>query len=87
MANEFLDFQTIVTAHLEARRIGRVIGESNSEAQAQFFEGLAESFQEFSKGDKDGAQMLWIGDNVSQRTRDFIRKLAEYICPKGEKDE
>ena len=79
MANEFIDFDTLVTAHLSAKRIGIAISNVNSEAQAEFFEGLSLGFQRFSKGDKDGAQMLWIGDNVSQRTRKFIRKFAEYI--------
>lgn len=74
-----IEFQTLVTSKIDSRRIGKAIAEANSEEQANFFEGLSEGFQSFSKGDKDGAQMLWIKDNVSQRTKDFIKKLAEYI--------
>lgn len=80
-----IEFETLITTKLGAYRIGKAIAGANSEEQAKFFEGLSEGFQEFSKGDKDGAkmlwiQMLWIKDNVSQRTRDFIKKLAKYIC-------
>ena len=74
-----IEFETLVTTKLGARRIGRAVAEANSEEQAAFFEGLAEKFQEFSKGDKDGLQMLWIKDELSPKAKDLIKKFAEYI--------
>ena len=73
-----IEFQTLVTATLGAKRIGIKIAQVNSEEQAEFFEGLALGFERFSKSDKDGMQMLWIKDCLSQRAKDFIKKLAEY---------
>ena len=73
-----------VNATLGARRIGCAIAKSDNDIQAAFFEGLAEGFQEFSEGDKDGYQMFLIRDSITQNTKSFILKLAHYIEPEGE---
>lgn len=72
-----IEFQTLVTSKLEPRCIGKAIATASNKDQSDFFEGLSEGFKEFPEGD---IGMLFIKDNISQRTKDFIKKLAEYIC-------
>lgn len=77
-----MKFHKYVIVDIEARELGHRLSKENSEIQAKFFEGLREGFAQFSKGDKDGYQMLHIKDELSMATIAFIKKMAEYICEK-----
>ena len=53
---------------------------TNSEDQANFFNIMADHFESFSYGDKDGIQMLYIKDDLTEKGKAFIAKLYEYTC-------
>ena len=82
-----MKFNKIITVDIDARECGRNLALRNSEEQAKFFEGLREGMEQFSGGDKDGMQMLYIKDGLTPATVKFITKLAEYLAPSGESHE
>ena len=77
-----ITFEQITTMDIDAREVGTEIAAANNEDQCEFFEGLAEGFELFNEGDGDfnvGVQMCWINDNLSQRSKKFIKMLAGYV--------
>lgn len=52
---------------------------SYSDDQAVFFNRMAHEFAQFSEGDKDGIQMLYIKKGLTAEAIRFIKKLGEYV--------
>jgi len=76
--------QKEIALELTPEEIAEWVGEGDDKFQADFFNELAKIFAAYGKGngDKDGYQMLFINDHLSEEGRAFIQKFAEYI--KGE---
>jgi len=78
-----ITFEQMATMDISAREMGAEIAAANNEEQCEFFEGLAEGFELFDENGGEfnaGVQMCWIKDNLSQRSKKFIKMLAEYVA-------
>ena len=73
--------RTVVFNDLTPAEVAEVVAHWKSDAQAEFIDQLAKMFYNFNKrlyGDRDGMQMLYIRDELTDRAREFIKKLCEY---------
>jgi len=52
------------------------IAVAGSDEQCEFFEGLAEGFEDFGNEFLQDAQLLWIQNNLSQRGKKLIKRMA-----------
>ena len=65
-----MEFEQIATMDIEPRAMGMEIAAANHDEQCDFFEGLAEGFEDFEN------EFLWIRDNLSQRGKKLIKRMA-----------
>ena len=64
---------------IDIESVGLELAHRDSNDQVDFFEGFSRGFREFSDGDIDGMQMLFLKKELSTIAKEFIVKLAEYI--------
>ena len=72
-----------VTFEIDMEDVGKKFAHACHDEQADFFNALAEGFEEFSNGDLDGRQMFSIIDALDDRSKAFIQKFADYIAYDG----
>ena len=71
-----MEFEQIATMDIEPRVMGMRIAAANHEEQCEFFVGLADGFEEFGSEFLQGTQLVWIRDNLSQRGKKLIKRMA-----------
>ena len=81
--------RTIVFNDFTPPELADVVGRWDGQNQADFFDDLAGVFERFNSiqhGDKDGMQMLYIEEHLTERARAFLAKLCEYTRKRSDSE-
>lgn len=69
---------TKVKVKIEPEKLGVHLAHANSEFQAAFFNALSKEFEVMGSYAEE-MQLLFVGDELSECTKAFFRKLPTYI--------